>query len=395
MDERFDPHLRVPFIEGLDHFSYLRSGGVYSDERESFHIGRYEDVVNVLSSRKLVPERKRQGLISTLEAKGLHHSIVHAFLSSILSETVGQRYRTLRNTLTQPINRQNVDQFSTDIRQGVDAVFTDLEQKQQFDLVSDLVAPVLDAVVLDALLGVPESHWDSIKRSCTNIGWSIHLLDQRFAEATYDRLSTQLENLGVLFEAMLSDHARMKYFRFLEESGCSYFERIGFYYGVVTSYQTSAASMIGNSLWLLSKQDDYRTQPDLGLFLQESIRMMPPATVVGRIVQSQTRIARVDAQPGNFVWVWLGSANRDERAFNQPQTFCPNAASRRNLSFGAGIFFCPFSALMNAVGIAVLERTQRSHARLVLSDSPQMKPSLMTVRMERCAGHWERWHSHN
>lgn len=48
----------------------------------------------------------------------------------------------------------------------------------------------------------------------------------------------------------------------------------------------------------------------------------------------------ITLEPGQQVGLLLGAANRDPRAFSQPDLFLPSRPDQKNVSFGAGIHFC-------------------------------------------------------
>jgi cytochrome P450 len=60
--------------------------------------------------------------------------------------------------------------------------------------------------------------------------------------------------------------------------------------------------------------------------------------------------------PGSNVALLLGSANRDERAFPEPDRFDPDRDARGHLAFGFGPHFCMGAALARLEARVALER---------------------------------------
>lgn len=74
--------------------------------------------------------------------------------------------------------------------------------------------------------------------------------------------------------------------------------------------------------------------------VEEALRYRSP-------VQAMTRIARRDAairgetlEEGDRIIVWLGSANRDKRRFDDADRFVPDRTPNQHLGFGHGTHYC-------------------------------------------------------
>jgi cytochrome P450 len=79
----------------------------------------------------------------------------------------------------------------------------------------------------------------------------------------------------------------------------------------------------------------------IGSFVEEVIRLYPPATMTPRVTTEDTDVAGVKIPQGATIYLCWGSANRDEEVFADAAQFkCPNEAGKDHFGFGYGAHFC-------------------------------------------------------
>jgi cytochrome P450 len=74
--------------------------------------------------------------------------------------------------------------------------------------------------------------------------------------------------------------------------------------------------------------------------VDEFLRYDAPVRVLPRVPREDVEFRGVRIAAGSEVWVVLGSANRDERVFADPDRLDLRRASTRHIAFGNGIHFC-------------------------------------------------------
>jgi cytochrome P450 len=124
---------------------------------------------------------------------------------------------------------------------------------------------------------------------------------------------------------------------------------------LITGGLTTTSQLLGNLLYqLLSTPDlDKAARADeaaLAGAIEESLRLAPPVLFVARGCVHDTSVAETPVHTGERVIVGTGSANRDERIFDDSATFRhdrPNAD--QHLTFGYGAHVCPGAALARIV----------------------------------------------
>ncbi|MGW3077187.1 MULTISPECIES: cytochrome P450 [unclassified Kitasatospora] len=108
---------------------------------------------------------------------------------------------------------------------------------------------------------------------------------------------------------------------------------------------------------LLAEQPDLfrrvRENPELRpSFLEELLRWSSPVTALMRYAVRDVELHGQTIRAGEPVSAWLGSANRDERVFDDPYTFDPARRPNRHVAFGVGPHYC-IGAGLAKVGLRI------------------------------------------
>ncbi|GLZ36860.1 cytochrome P450 [Actinokineospora sp. NBRC 105648] len=129
----------------------------------------------------------------------------------------------------------------------------------------------------------------------------------------------------------------------------------------VAGNETLRNGIPGGLVALMSYPDTYRAlKADRSLLpgaVEEMLRWWTPVMHFRRTATVDTELAGTRIDAGDKVVVWFSSANRDERAFAEPDAFDVTRAPNDHLSFGHGPHFClgahlarvQLRAVMNAV----------------------------------------------
>lgn len=131
-------------------------------------------------------------------------------------------------------------------------------------------------------------------------------------------------------------------------------------------FETSAGLLVNTARILATRPQDLarlRAQPEaVAHYLEEVLRYDSVAQSVARICQEDVEVAGVRLAAGTLVLILLGSANRDETKFPDPdvfdpERFAPGKEGAKHLSFSYGIHYCLGAALARTecrVGIEAL-----------------------------------------
>ena len=124
---------------------------------------------------------------------------------------------------------------------------------------------------------------------------------------------------------------------------------------LITGGLTTTSQLLGNLLHELLSDPEVehalRSDGDvLPSAVEESLRFAPPLLFVARGCVHDTSIADTQVNAGERVIVGIGSANRDERLFDDGDVFrCDRPNANEHLTFGYGPHVCPGAALARVV----------------------------------------------
>lgn len=120
--------------------------------------------------------------------------------------------------------------------------------------------------------------------------------------------------------------------------------------------------LIGSTLYALlthdAALDEIRAHPDrMPLAIQETLRWESPVQIVTREAREDLEMGGVRIEKGEDIVVGIGSANRDESRFEDPDRFDMHRKDEGHIAFGFGHHYCAGSrlALLEAeVGLGTL-----------------------------------------
>jgi cytochrome P450 len=157
---------------------------------------------------------------------------------------------------------------------------------------------------------------------------------------------------------------------------------------IVAGHETSV-NLVGNGLLALMRHPDQlrllRGRPELiGPAVEELLRYDSPITLTTRAATRPLTVAGREFAPGEGVIPLIASANRDDRAFREPDRLDVRRyhdrqpRPSRHLSFSLGIHYCLGAPLANLeMEVLLAEVLDRVRVLEPLGDSPRYKPNIV------------------
>jgi len=401
----FDP-LAGPLDDPYPVYRRLRDEAPvhFCAERGVYSVTRHDDVMHVLQS----PERySSRAMFTMLMAGGseqmprpswgflrlLAMMIWKARLNPLEFTTArnliaedGASHAAMRAIVNRGFTPRRVASFEKRARELVEAGIEPLRRGAPFDLVRDLAVP-LPVTIIAEMIGVPVERLGDFKR------WSdiiVELLTGPGRERRFEKQYTvPLTDLlgyarGLVRERRANPTDDLISAIVAEqegEVGLTDREVIQFVLLLLVAGNETTTNLIGNVVNALLEHPDQaaRVAADPALvpaLVEEGLRYDTPVQVVFRTATADAELHGVRIPKGAIVAVFLGSANRDERRFPDPDRLDVTRDPRGFPGFGFGKHFCLGASLARLETRVALEtlvpelpRLERVEPRVARVDS--------------------------
>jgi hypothetical protein len=352
----------------------------FSDELGYWVVSRYEDIQAIFkepatfsSENTQSPFKPRPPEIQGIfDAADMHHA-------SGLSGRQPPDHTRLRGFIKKAFTPKRIAALEPQVRSLTVEAIDAFAARGKADLVAEL-ARDLPALVIFRLLGVPDEDVPRVKE------WALSRVYLNFGDITVDE---QIEHAHALVDYwryclelvdrsfehpgddLPGDLARI----YLEGDRSLTREEIaGLVHTQLFAGHETTSSLLGAGLAELLSQPgryDALTPETIPVAVEELLRLVTPVFAWKRVTKQPATVAGTELPAGANLLLLLGSANRDETVFDQPDAIdLQRENASRHLAFGHGIHFCLGAALA------------RLEARVVLEELRQRLPGLRLVPQE-------------
>ena len=382
-----DSNESQPAVDPYDYYKHLRDQAPVSrmEADGPWQVSRHADVHAVLrdnetfsSDVSIRPPEERDGPSMLFSDPPVHNR--------------------LRKLVSRAFKPSHIERQRELIGIRCDELIAEMKQSAEVDLVSALAAP-LPVTVIATMLGVQDGDILAFKRWSDAIFSNIG--DILFAEASPAAVAAG-EEMNAYFLTRIAELRKNPKDHLLgrlvetetDEGHLDDQELLSFCRLLLIAGNETTTGLITASVRVFDEFPETISQlhanPELiPTFVEEALRFYSPFSATVRRASKDVELAGTKIAKGELVIPLMASANRDDRVFENPETFVIDRAPNPHLAFGFGIHFCLGAHLARLEGEIAVRALVRefSEIQLVEDDHSQMSalggPSELMVRLKQ------------
>ncbi|MCM3900649.1 MAG: cytochrome P450 [Pyrinomonadaceae bacterium] len=378
-----------PFLAGL-----RTSQSVYRttlpDNTPVWLITRYEDVAALLKDERFVKNR-RTGLTEEQLRKMHWTPPMFRPLERNMLDLDPPDHTRLRALVHKAFSPNLIGQMRDRIQALADELLDGVARKGQMDLINDYALP-LPMTIITEILGVPTSDrhkfhkWSQVLVSLSSPNVPLRVIPSVWMFIRYLRRFIRNRRRDLrddLTSALIQ----------AEEAGdkLSEDELLAMVFLLLIAGHETTVNLIGTGMLALlehpDQMDRLRQNPSLiKTAVEELLRYASPVFMsTERHAREDLNIQGVTIPRGGMTLGVIGSANRDETVFANPDVLDIAREPNKHLSFGQGIHFCvgaPLARLEAQIAINTLLRRMPDLHLSVTPDTLRWRPSMFLRGLE-------------
>ncbi|WP_235201599.1 cytochrome P450 [Paenibacillus sp. FSL H8-0457] len=298
----------------------------------AWNVFKYEDVKAVFTNYEVFSSQGSSSSDDPIE-------------SSVLRQDP-PKHRQLRKLVSHAFTPRMIESLAPKIQEITTSLLDEAEKKGKMDIVADLASP-LPITVIAEMLGVSMDYRERFK------AWSDALvgdnpdayyqcqreMSEYFSEIAEDRRQHPQDDLITkLVEARIDNEHLTE------------LEIIGFCILLLVAGNETTTNLISSAVLAFDSLPEVRAEVlgDSALLpgaIEEVFRYFSPVQLMFRSVKQDTVLRGQELKQGQFVYIWMASANHDEDVFDQPDVFNIHRNPNPHLGLGSGIHYCMGSQL--------------------------------------------------
>jgi cytochrome P450 len=342
----------------------------WSPRLKAWVLTRYEDVRRVCLDKDMSSDRLRPYFATLPPAEAQRIAELMRYLTLWMVFRDPPEHTRLRRLTSKVFHVKSMHAMRPRIEALMQWLFESIGARAEFDFVADFAGP-LPALVIMEMLGVPRAELGKVKRLSDDM--ALFVGSSRMAQEKYDIAEAATCEMAEFFRGMIAARRAapradlLSELVHLEDAGdrLSDDELVATCILLLFAGHETTTNHIANGLLGLLRfpQELTKLREDPGLAaaaVEELLRYDGPNGAQVRIVQLEHELHGKQLKPGERVFILLNAANRDPRAYPDPDRVDIARNGPPHLAFGFGLHIClgfPLARLEGQIALpAVLAR---------------------------------------
>ena len=345
----------------------------WSPRLKAWVLTRYEDVKRVCLDSHMSSDRLRPFFAALPAPEAAKVAELARYLTLWMVFRDPPEHTRLRRLAAKVFNVRSVHALRPNIERLTRWLLDPLSEKEEFDFIAEFAGPLPALVIMD-MLGAPREELARLKRLSDEM--ALFIGSARDAAEKYQRASDATREMAGIFRELVSARRAapqrdlLTELVSLDDAGdrLSDDELVATCILLLFAGHETTTHHLANGLRALMQFPDQlerlRENPALApAAVEELLRYDGPIGAQVRIVQEPQTLHGKQLHPGERVFLLMNAANRDPRAYAQPDRLDLERNGVPHLTFGFGAHIClgfPLARLEGQVALpAVLERWRR------------------------------------
>jgi len=342
----------------------------WSPRLKAWIVTRYDDVRRILLDAHVSSDRVRPFFASLPPPEARRIADITRYLSLWMVFRDPPEHTRLRRLTSRVFHVKSMQGMRPRVESIARWLLERIGEREEIDFIADFAGPLPALVIMD-MLGVPREELARVKRLSDDM--ALFIGSSRMSPEKYDIAQSATGEMAGLFRSMIAARRAeprgdmLSELVHLQDEG----DRLSEDELVATcvlllfaGHETTTNHLANGLLGLMQSPGEMRRlRDDPGLApaaVEELLRFDGPNSAQGRIVREPQALHGRRLAPGERLFVLLNAANRDPRAYDDPDRVVIGRDGPPHLAFGFGMHIClgfPLARLEGQIALpAVLAR---------------------------------------
>jgi cytochrome P450 len=352
----------------------------WSPRLKAWVLTRYEDVRNVCLDKEMSSDRLRPYFATLPPEEARRIAEIMKYLSLWMVFRDPPEHTRLRRLTSKVFHVKSMHAMRPRVGALLGWLMEQIGERERFDFVGDFAGPLPALVIMD-MLGVPREELARVKRLSDDM--ALFIGSSRMAQEKYDIAEGATREMAAFFRELIAARRAhpqsdlLSELVGLEDDGDRLTEDelvASCILLLFAGHETTTNHIANGLLGLLrfpAEMAKLRADSSLAsAAVEELLRYDGPSNAQVRIVQRAHELHGKRLKPGERVFILLSAANRDPRAYPDPDRVDLARNGPPHLAFGYGPHICLGFPLARLEGQIALPAVLARWPRLELDDEP-------------------------